>query len=155
MNTNTPTTAKTDNSNLDVLIPLPFTPKAINYKGQFISKTWDTELKNGKACKDLVVKVALEEKNDLDQPIVVERRYNMLPRARGISDFKKDMASFLGYKLDKNVDEFPPKLLANQALIKIDGLPVIVAYKAGRGKFASHDRFLPADTAPAAPVATA
>jgi len=154
MNTNT--NNATINTNLDVLRPLEFKPQPINYKGTFISKTWDIQEKEGKTTvKDLVVKVALEEKNELDQPIVVERRYNMLTRGRGVSDFKKDMASYLGYKVDKNVDEFPAKLLANQSLIQLDGKPVIVVYKSGRGKHASHDRFLPVETAPAAPAATA
>ena len=154
INNNLPTNTNIDNSNLDVLVPLAFNPKPTNYTGRFISKTWDIQEKEGKTTvKDLVVKVALEEKNDLDQPVVVVRRYNMLPRARGVSDFKKDMASYLGYKVDKNVDEFPAKLLANQSLIQLDGKSVIVAYKAGRGKYASHDRFLPVEPTPATPAA--
>ena len=153
MNNNTVPSAVAITTNLDVLVPLPFEPKPTTYLGRFISKTWDIQEKNGKACRDLVVKVALDEKNELGESVVVERRYNMLPRGRGVSDFKKDMASYLGYRVDKTVDEFPPKLLANQALLQLDGRPVRVAYKAGRGKHASHDRFLPVETEPAAPAA--
>ena len=136
-------------TDLDILRPLEFAPQPASYKGTFVSKTWDTEAKNDKPCRDLVVKVALEEKNELDQQVVIERRYNMLPRGRGVSDFKKDMANYLGYRVDKTVDQFPPRLLANQSLIVLEGKPVTVVYKAGRGKNASFDKFLPIETTPA------
>ena len=143
-----------DDSNLNVLRPLEFKPDAKTYKGRFVTKTWDAESKDGKLIKrDLVIKVALEEKNELGQPTVVERRYNMLPRARGVSDFKKDMASYLRIKLDDKGNGFPDRYLANQALIQLDGKPVLVAYAKGRGKHASHDRFLPWEDAPATPAA--
>ena len=156
-NINTNTNTPTNINSLDVLVPLEFKPKPINYKGTFISKTWDIQEKEGKTTvKDLLIKVKLEdEKNELDQQVVIERRYNMLPRARGVSDFKKDMASYLGYKLDDKNNGFPAKLLANQSLIQLDGKPVIVAYKSGRGVNGTHDRFLPVETVPATPVETA
>jgi hypothetical protein len=152
-NINKPAPANLDTSSLDVLRPLPFNPEPIAYKGTFISKGWDIQEKDGKTTvKDLVVKVALEEKDELDQQVVVERRYNMFPRARGVSDFKKDMASYLGYRVDKdnNIDEFPPRLLARQSLIELDGKPVRVVYEQStRGKCATFKTFLPVDTTPA------
>ena len=121
MDTNKSTPTNLDTSNLDVLRPLAFNPKPISYKGTFISKGWDVQEKDGKiTVKELVVEVELEKKNELDQQVVVERRYNMLPRARGISDFKKDIASYLGYRVDKTVDEFPAKFLANITLLSVD-----------------------------------
>lgn len=155
MNTNNiPTTSNTNLniSNPDVLVPMPFNPDPTTYPGKFISKTWDIQQKEGKPIvKDLVIKVALEKKDELGQQIEVERRYSMLPRARGISDFKKDMASYLGYKLDKdnNIDEFPARFLANQSLIKLENEAVEVSYKIKKGKNASFDTFLPAKTTPA------
>ena len=147
-----------DTTNLDVLRPLEFKPGVKNYSGTFLSKAWDTEVKDGKLVKkDLVVKVELEEKNELKVQFVIERRYNMLPRGRGICDFKADMASYLGFKIDKDkkIDEFPKRFLANQSLVELDGKKVIVAYKKGRGNVGSFDRFLPVNTTPAAaPVAT-
>ena len=163
-NNHTPPTT-IDTTNFDVLVPLEFKPEAKNYPGTFLSKDWDAELKDGKLIKqDLVVKVQLEEKNKLQEHFVIERRYNMLPRGRGICDFKADMASYLGYKIDKDkkIDEFPEIFLAKQTLIELDGKKVIVAYKKGRGKSASYDRFLPVKptteetpVAPAETVATA
>jgi hypothetical protein len=120
-NINNPTPANIDTSSLDVLRPLPFNPEPIAYNGTFIRKYWDVQEKDGKiTVKELVVEVELEKKNELDQQVVVERRYNMLPRARRISDFKKDIASYLGYRVDKTVDEFPAKFLANITLLSVD-----------------------------------
>ena len=146
----------TNINNDDVLVPLEFKPEAKSYTGTFISKTWDKEEKDGKLIrKDLVIKVALEKKNELGQPVVVERRYNMGSRGRGISDFKKDMAGFLGYRVDKTVDEFPPKLLANQSLILLDGKPVNISYKTSKRGYVEFDSFKPVETAPVAPTAPA
>ena len=157
MNTNINNNGTPTSTNLDVLRPLEFTPKPVSYKGTFVSKTWDTEAKSGKPCRDLVVKVALEEKNELEQPFVVERRYNMLPRGRGVSDFKKDMAGYLGYRVDKTMDEFPPKLLANQSLIVLDGKPVTITYKKNEKRgFIEFDSFKPIEeTAQPTAAATA
>ena len=152
MNTNIPSSTNTNipNSSLDVLVPLPFNPEPITYKGRFISKAWDTEAKDGQPCRDLVVQVALDEKNALDQPFVIERRYNMLRRGRGIHDFSEEMKSYLGRELT-------PVELAQQNRIVLDGQPVRVAYKHGRGKGATFDTFLPVETTPpdATPPATA
>ena len=67
------------------------------------------------------------------------------------------MAGYLGYRVDKTMDEFPPKLLANQSLIVLDGKPVTITYKKNEKRgFIEFDSFKPIEeTAQPTAAATA
>jgi hypothetical protein len=120
MNTN-------NNANADndlILEPLVYEPTVGEKPGKFIELGWDLEPKpNGTLVKDLFLKVELEEKDELGQPVQVTQRFNMLPRGRGLSDYKKQMESFLGRPLTRlELAQKPDRSL-------VVGKPVVVVYK--------------------------
>ena len=127
MENRTPTMAPTPTT-LDCLVPLEFKPKAKSYSGRLLSREWDvTHGKNEAPKKDLVLKIQfLDEMDETGQPYVVEQRYNMLPRGRGISDLKKHFRTWVGCK---DGEDFPAKYLANLSLLGLENKPVVVKFE--------------------------
>lgn len=118
-------------NDLDCLVPLEFKPEAKSYQGTFISKEWDTAMKDGQfEKKDLVIRVQLlNENDDNGKAFVIERRYNMLPRARGKNDLLKHFFAYLGCE---RVESFPKNILANLKQLDIVNKPVELQYKTSK-----------------------
>jgi len=136
------------NTNMDetfVIEPLVYVPTVGAKPGRFIDMRWEAEARqNGDPRKDLVLVVELEEKDASGQPFRVPHAFNMLPRGRGKSDFKKQMESFFEKPLT-------PAQLAGLKKSIIVGQPVIVNYKKDHLDHVVFDRYAPVKPTP--PVA--
>jgi hypothetical protein len=135
-------TSNDNNDNAFVLEPLVYEPTVGEKPGKFIAMDWDTvPKKNGDPVKDLFLIAELEEKDELGQPVQVKQSFNMLPRGRGLSDYKKQMTSFLGKPLTRlQLAQKPDPAL-------VVGKPVIVVYKMDHLDHVVFDMYLPGKAA--------
>jgi hypothetical protein len=114
---------------------LTFVPAEGEKPGKFVDMRWDTNpYKNGAPRKDLVLETELDDGNG--QLVRYARAFNMLPRGRGRSDFKKQMESFLEQPLTK------PQLAGLRKAIVV-GKPVILKFKKDHLDHVVFDRYLP------------
>lgn len=137
MNTNITTL----NNDTFILEPLVYEPTVGEKPGKFITMDWDIAPKpNGDPVKDLFLVTELEEKNELGQPVQVTQKFNMLPRGRGLSEYKKQMQSFLGQPLTRlQLAQKPDPAL-------VVGKPVVVVYKMDHLNHVVFDKYIPAVT---------
>ena len=130
------TTANSDNE--FILEPLVYKPTEGEKPGKFIAMDWNTVPKpNGDPVKDLYLITELEEKNELGQPVQVKQVFNMLPRGRGLSAFKKQMKFFLERPLT------PLELAKKLDPALVVGKPVIVVYNKDHLNHVVFDKYLP------------
>lgn len=139
MNTNINNNNNSENA--FVLEPLVYQPTVGEKPGKFISMDWNVAPKpNGDPVKELILVAELEEKNELGQLVQVPQKFNMLPRGRGLSEYKKQMHSFLGKPLTRlQLAQKPDPSL-------VVGKPVVVVYKMDHLNHVVFDKYLPAAT---------
>jgi hypothetical protein len=105
--------------------------------GKFIDMRWNiTPKKNAAPRKDLILAVELDEKDEAGSNVKVEHTFNMLPRGRGTSEFKKQMSSWLGRELTS-------KERAGLQKAFVVNKPVVVNYQLNRFKAVAFDGYLP------------
>ncbi|MGD1086919.1 MAG: hypothetical protein ABSA47_19460 [Verrucomicrobiota bacterium] len=145
-NVNT-TTAISAGNNDDTFViqPLVYQPTAGLKPGRFVDMRLETEpASNGDPRNDLCLVTQLEEKDDNGQPYQVTHRFNLLPRGRGKSEFKKQMESFLETPLT-------PAQLAGFSKTLVLNKPVVVVYEKNHLGRVVFDRYAPVkQTAPVA-----
>jgi hypothetical protein len=114
---------------------LAFVPTVGEKPGKFVDMRWDTNpYKSGAPRKDLVLESEMDDGHG--QLVRFPRAFNMLPRGRGKSDFKKQMESFLGQPLTK-------QQLAGLKRNIVVGKPVILKFKKDHLDHVVFDRYLP------------
>jgi hypothetical protein len=119
-----------------VIEPLTYEPTVGAKVGRFVDMRWDTKFEeNGDPVKkDLVLVTELVDDNG--QTVLVPRAFNMLPRGRGKSDFKKQMESFLETPLTK-------AQLAGLKKVMVVGKPVILNYRKDHLGHVVFDKYTP------------
>jgi hypothetical protein len=129
-----------------VIEPLTYEPTVGAKVGRFIDMRWETDPnRNGTPRKDLVLVTELVD--DSGQTVQVPRAFNMLPRGRGKSDFKKQMESFLETPLTK-------AQLAGLKKTMVVGKPVIMNYKKDHLGHVVFDKFAPVKLTPSEAAST-